>query len=240
MRDKSWKERLYEIVDYPEKGDYFSIMYDVFFIITIIISLIPLCYKELSDTLILIDRLCAGVFIVDYILRWVTANDSHKQWGKWAFLLYPITPFAIIDLLSILPSLSIINSGFRLLRVLKVLKSLRIFKLLRYSKRFLIIRKIIKSQSKTLISVGGLLIGYIIVAAMFMFHVEPESFDNLFQAMYWSTTTITRANYTGIAPVTWVGELVSMVSSIIGLIVIALPTGILTGAYIAEISDTNK
>jgi voltage-gated potassium channel len=240
MREKTWKERLYEIVSFPAKNDYFSILYDAFFIITIIFSLIPLCYKELTETLILIDRVCAGVFIVDYILRWITANDSHEKWGKWAFLLYPITPFAIIDLLSILPSLSIINSGLRLLRLLRVLKALRIFKLLRYSKRFLIVRKILKSQSKTLISVAGLILGYIIVAAMFIFHVEPDSFNNLFEAMYWSTTTVTRANYTGIAPVTWVGELVSMISSIIGLIIIALPTGIITGAYISEISRENN
>lgn len=158
--------------------------------------------------------------------------------GEKAFIIYPVTPFAIIDLLSILPSFTILNSGFKIVKVLRVMKSLRIFKFLRYSKRFYIIINVLKKQRRTLISIGAFVVGYIVVSAMFIFHVEPDSFKDLFEAIYWATTTITRANYTGIAPITWAGQLVSMISSIVGLIVIALPTGIITAAYIAEISDT--
>jgi len=237
-KQKTMKQRLYEIVSVPNKKDYFSIAYDGFLILIIIISLIPLCYKEQTELLMIIDRAAAGIFILDYILRWLTADYANKKLGKKALLVYPITPFAVIDLLSILPSLTILNSGFRLLKLLRVLKSLRIFKFLRYSKRFFLIIRVLKGQSKTLISVGCFVVGYIIVAGMVIFHAEPDSFNSIFEAFYWATTIITRANYTGIAPITNVGKLVSMFSSVIGLIVIALPTGIITGAYIAETRDT--
>lgn len=232
------RERVYEIIAVPKKKDTFSIAYDAFMILIIIVSLIPLCFKEQSEFLTVIDRATAGIFIIDYLLRWMTADFANKERKKKSLLAYPFTPFAIVDLLSILPSVTILNSGFRLLKLLRVLKSLRIFKFLRYSKRFFVIINVLRGQKKTLISVGCFVLGYIIVAGMIMFHAEPDSFNSFFDALYWATTIITRANYVGIAPVTWIGELVSMVSSVIGLIVIALPTGIITGAYIAEISDS--
>jgi voltage-gated potassium channel len=232
------RERVYEIIAVPKKKDTFSIAYDAFMIFVIIVSLIPLCFKEQNEFFIVIDRAAAGIFILDYILRWITADFGNKKLGKKALMTYPITPFAIIDLLSILPSVTVLSSGFRLLKLLRVLKSLRIFKFLRYSKRFFLIIKVLRGQKKTLISVGCFVLGYIVVAGMIIFHAEPDSFNTLLEALYWVTTTITRANYTGLAPVTALGEIVSMFSSVIGLIVIALPTGIITGAYIAEINDT--
>ncbi len=243
MDRKAMKHRLYEIVSVPKKKDYFSIAYDGFLIMIILISLIPLCFKEQNELLLIIDRTAAGIFIIDYILRWLTADYKNREFnkkvlGKKALLVYPLTPFAIIDLLSILPSLTILNSGFRLLKLLRVLKSLRIFKFLRYSKRFFLIVKVLKSQSRILISVGWFVVGYIVVVGMIIFHAEPDSFNSIFDALFWATTTITRANYNGIAPVTYIGKFVSMISSAVGLIVIGLPTAIITGAYITEISDT--
>lgn len=82
MEKKTMKERLYEIVSVPKKGDYFSIVYDVFFILVILVSLIPLCFREQTKTLILIDQICAGMFIMDYLLRWMTADYTNKKWGK--------------------------------------------------------------------------------------------------------------------------------------------------------------
>lgn len=130
------RERVYEIIAVPEKKDRFSIAYDAFMILIIVLSLIPLCFKEQNEIFILIDRVAAGIFVIDYLLRWITADYANKKIGKKSFLLYPITPFAVIDLLSILPSVTVLNSGFRLLKLLRVLKSLRIFKFLRYSNQF--------------------------------------------------------------------------------------------------------
>ncbi len=231
------RKRIYEIISVPKKGDKFSVAYDVIIVAVIIASLIPLCYKEESSWLLAIDRATAGVFIIDYILRWIVADYRNPEMKKKAFFQYPFTPFAIIDLLSILPSFTIINQSFQLLRLIRALRAVRVFKLLRYSRRFRKITKILLSQKKALLSIGAFVIGYILVTGLIIYQVEPGSFENLSDALFWSTTTITRANYTGVAPVTPIGEVVSMISSIIGLAIIALPTGLISGAFLAEMSD---
>lgn len=70
-----------------------------------------------------------------------------------------------------------------------------------------------------------------------MFQVEPESFNSLFDALYWSTTALTTVGYGDIYPVTVFGKLVSMVSSIVGIAVVALPAGVITGGYIDVIKS---
>jgi len=79
--------------------------------------------------------------------------------------------------------------------------------------------------------------GYIIVSGLIMFQVEPESFNSLFDALYWSTTALTTVGYGDIYPVTVFGKLVSMVSSIVGIAVVALPAGVITGGYIDVIKS---
>lgn len=84
----------------------------------IFLSLIPLAFKEQSLAFLWLDRITVTVFIIDYILRLITADFKLKGKGIRAFVIYPFTSMAIIDLLSILPSITILNSGFRLLKYL--------------------------------------------------------------------------------------------------------------------------
>ncbi|MHC1695651.1 MAG: ion transporter [Eubacteriales bacterium] len=64
-------------------------------------------------------------------------------------MIYQFTPWAIIDLISILPSFSIIGNGFRILRVMRLIRSIRVFrafKILRYSHNIKIIARVFKKQ----------------------------------------------------------------------------------------------
>ena len=145
---------------------------------------------------------------------------------------------AIIDLLSILPSLSIVNNGFKALRVLRMIRTLRVFRVLkvvRYSKSFQIIGNVVRSSKESLIAVGVLAIGYIVVSALVIFNVEPDSFDNFFEAVYWATVSLTTVGYGDIYPVSTLGRVITMVSSIFGIAVVALPAGIITAGYMNEL-----
>ena len=95
--------------------------------------------------------------------------------------------------------------------------------------------RVLRQEKDVLFAVGYLAIAYIIVAGLIMFQVEPESFDTLFDAIYWSTTALTTVGYGDIYPVTVFGKLVSMISSIVGIAVVALPAGVITGGYIEAI-----
>ena len=162
------------------------------------------------------------------------------QRGKSAFVLYPITPFAVIDLLSILPSLLAINAGLRLLRLFRLFRTFRVFrsfKLLRYSKNFRMITTVFQKQSRSLTCVFSFAAAYILISALIIFNVEPDSFANFFDAVYWATVSLTTVGYGDIYPVTTLGRVVTMFSSILGIAIVALPAGIITAGYLVELQE---
>ena len=157
--------------------------------------------------------------------------------------MYPVTPMAIIDLMAILPSVTVLNNVFRLLklfRLLRTLKVLRAFKFLRYSKTFEIIASVFKKQKKVLSAVATIAIAYILFSALIIYNVEPESFETFFDAIYWATISLTTVGYGDIYPVTTFGRIVTMISSIFGIAIIALPSGVITAGYLVEINDDEE
>ena len=104
-------------------------------LVCIAASILPLCFKETNAVFLWMDRITVSIFIVDYLLRWGTADLKYEKSGKWAFLRYPFSFYAIVDMLSILPSLTVLNGGFKLFRLFRLNKVLKALKFLRYSKK---------------------------------------------------------------------------------------------------------
>ena len=234
------RKRIFEIIEIAKDDDRLSRIYDWFMIVLIIISIIPLTMKEPAAVWRLIDKICVAVFIIDYILRFITADYKYGSSSVVSFLRYPFSPMAIIDLVSILPSFVLINKGFRLLRLLRMARALRVFRVfraLRYSKSFEIIISVIRKSKDSLIAVCVLAIAYILVSALVIFNVEPESFNSFFEAIYWATVSLTTVGYGDIYPVTSIGRVITMVSSVFGIAVVALPAGIITAGYMKELDD---
>ena len=234
------REKIYQVLEpsYKDSDDILSKVYDFFMIAVIIISIIPLAFKEHYTALDIIEYITVSIFIVDYLLRWVTA-DFKLDKKYFSFVIYPITPMAIIDLVSILPSLTILNSGFKLLKLFRLLRALRVFrslKFLRYSKSFAIITNVLKKEKKTLAAVATMAIAYVFISALVIYNVEPDSFNNLFDAIYWATVSLTTVGYGDIYPVTTIGRIVTMISSVFGIAIIALPSGVITAGYLSEVN----
>ncbi|MDO4618969.1 MAG: ion transporter [Clostridia bacterium] len=232
------RKKIYEIIEPSGDGGKLSRVYDFIMMATIVISIIPLAFK--TDNLFFqwIDYITVAVFILDYVLRLITADIKLNK-SVASFFLYPITPMAIIDLLSILPSVTVLNSGFRLLklfRLLRTLKVLRAFKFLRYSKSFDIISNVFRKQKKVLAAVATMAIAYVLISALVIYNVEPESFNTFFDAVYWATISLTTVGYGDLYPFTTIGRIVTMVSSVFGIAIIALPSGVITAGYLSEIN----
>ena len=233
------RKRVFEIIERSEGNDSFSSAYDIFMIVVIIASLVPLAVKADTPALRLIDRITVTIFILDYLLRWATADYKLPGSRAAAFLKYPFTPMALVDLLSILPSVSFLSSGFKLLRVVRMIRAMRVlraFKAVRYSRSFDIIWDVLCSTRETLAAVGALAVGYILISALIIFNVEPDSFDTFFDAVYWATVSLTTVGYGDIYPVSTMGRIVTMVSSMFGIAIVALPAGVITAGYMSEIS----
>ena len=235
---KKMRKRLYEIIEVSQDGDKVSAIYDIAMMIAIIISVVPLAFKNPYPIFTYIDIVTVILFIADYLFRLVTADYKLGK-GANSFVLYPFTPMAIIDLLSILPGISILSSGFKLLRLFRIFRTFRVFrvfKAFRYSKSIMIIVNVIKNSKEALLAVCTFAIGYILVSALVIFNVEAESFDTFFDAIYWATVSLTTVGYGDIYPVTTVGRIITMISSLFGIAVVALPAGIITAGYMNEIS----
>ena len=237
------KKRLFEIIeaDNPADGlDKASTAYDILMITLVVLSLLPLTMKTDPPVFTLIEYVTVVVFSLDYLLRWATADCKYGTKNATAFLRYPFSPMAIIDLLSILPSLLTIHPAFRLLRVMRLLRALRVLrvaKVLRYSSSLRILSAVMRDSRKPLMAVLSLAAGYIVLSALLMFTVEAESFDNFFEAVYWATMSLTTVGYGDIYPVSSLGRAITMVSSLMGIAIIALPSSIITAGYIKELNQ---
>lgn len=234
--------RIYEIIDIAKEEDKLSAIYDWFMMITIIVSIIPLAFHYETKAFVIIDKVTVVIFILDYFFRLITADFKLNKKG-FSFLLYPITPMAIIDLISILPSLTIINHGFKLLKIFRLLRTFKVFrafKVIRYSKSINLIITVFKNQRKVLSTVGILAVGYVIISALVVFNVEPDSFNTFFDAIYWATVSLTTMGYGDIYPVTTIGRLVTIFSSVFGIAIIALPSGIITAGFIEALNEDSS
>ena len=237
------RQRIFEVIEAAKENDKISKIYDIFMMIVIVLSLVPLAFKKETALFIAIDKVCASVFIIDYLLRLMTADLKYKKKSVWSFLRYPFSFMAIIDLVSILPSVSTINSGFKVLRVMRMLRALRVFRVFkaaRYSKSIQITLQVFKQSKESLIAVGTLAVVYILISALVIINVEPDSFNDFFDAVYWATVSLTTVGYGDIYPVTRVGRFVTMLSSVFGIAIVALPSGIITAGYMREIDKMKE
>lgn len=237
---RDWRNRLYEIIEIAEDGDKLSNAYDIFMMITIVASIVPMAFKSTNTVFSIVDKVTVIIFIVDYLLRLLTADLKMKK-GVGSFFIYPITPMAIIDIVAILPSLIVINSGFRLLKVFRLLRTLRVlrvFKVIRYSTPIQMILGIFKRTKESLLFVCGIAVGYVLVSALVVFNVEPDTFNNFFEAVYWATVSLTTMGYGDIYPVTVAGKIVTMISSFMGIAIVALPSGIITTGLMEELNES--
>lgn len=235
------RKRLFEIIEASNGQDTASSIYDTMMMAAILFSMIPLCFKGSNPVFAGAEAVTTVIFVLDYLMRLATADLKLKR-GIISFWLYPFTFMALIDLLSILPSFTVLAPGLRLLKILRMLRTFRVlkvlkaFKVFRYSKSIEIILSVIRSQREPLAAVGTLAVGYILIAALVIFNVEPETFANFFEAIYWACVSLTTMGYGDIYPVTAAGRIVTMASSFVGIAIVALPSGIITAGYMDEIS----
>ena len=238
---KDVRRKIYDIIEVGTDS-VISKIYDWAMLFFIVISIIPLAFREQNPWFDIFDKVAVTAFIIDYLLRWMTADYRLPNRSKWvSFVAYPFTAFAIVDLLSILPSVVVVNKAFKLFRITRLFKILRVFKFIRYSQNVQILIKVLRKERSILLTVLWIALFYILVTALIMFNVEESAmFDNFFHALYWATTTLTTVGYGDIYPSTDIGRFISMLSAILGVAVIALPSGVITASYLDELREAKK
>lgn len=241
------RHKIYRMIEPQMKGHYAG-LYDIVMLLAIIIGIFPLMFRTQTKLFWWFDLISGICFIVDYILRWMTADINSKRSKVVAFLVYPFTPMAIVDLLSILPVFNLLAPSFKIVRVSRFLKVLRVIKFIRYFEPLGIILAVIRKQGKILCTVLSLAIFYIFITALIMFNAEedinPETgqflFNNFFDAFYWAACTLTTVGYGDLYPISSIGRVISIISSMVGIAIIALPSGIVTAGYMDELRNRKE
>lgn len=237
----NWRSKIYDTIE-TGRDSVISKIYDWAMLFFIVISIIPLAFREQNIWFEWFDKVSVSIFIIDYLLRWMTADYRMPERPKWvAFLTYPFTAFAIVDLLSILPSVLVVNKALKLFRITRLFKILRVFKFIRYSKNVQLLFKVLRKERHILFTVFWIALFYILITALIMFNVEESAmFEDFFDALYWATTTLTTVGYGDIYPSTDIGRVISMLSAILGVAVIALPSGVITASYLEELRESKN
>lgn len=238
------RELIKEMIE-PRNDYSFSRLYDWIMLAAVVMGIMPLMFRGQLTIFWYFDIISCICFIVDYVLRWLTTDLSSNKNRVIAFLTYPIKPMAIIDLLSILPTFNLLSPTFKIVRVSRLLKILRVIKVVRYYEPLEIILAVIRKERRILCTVLSIAFFYIFITALIMFNAEeeinPETgkylFDNFFEAFYWAACTLTTVGYGDLYPISETGRVISIISSLVGIAIIALPSGIITAGYIEVLKE---
>ena len=242
------KERVYNLIRDDDENDFSGNIFDTAIIALIIINVLlvildtfalPLWLQKLSNGIELVSVI---IFTIEYLLRfWTSTYLRPDKKPLIARLMYMVSFMAIIDLLAILPFYVpfIIPMDLRVLRALRVIRLLRLFKVNRYTDALSTIANVFKRKASQLLSSMLVVLLLMIIASVLMFNVEntaqPDKFTNAFSGLWWAVATLTTVGYGDIYPITIVGKLFSGVIAMLGIGLVAVPTGIISAGFIESI-----
>lgn len=182
------------------------------------------------------------VFSIEYLLRLWTSDLEYENGSKLTKRFkFTISKYGLIDLIAILPFYLplLFSIDLRILRILRLFRLLRIFKLRRFSKSLKTIRSVLKETKDELLITIFVAFILLILSSTIMYYVEsdvqPDKFGNIGQSLWWSVATLTTVGYGDVYPITAVGKFLSAIIALIGIGFVALPTGIISSAFIEKV-----
>lgn len=176
----------------------------------------------------------AAIFSVEYALRLWCAPETGMTRLRWMR-----TPTAIIDLVAILGSLlPFVGANTMLLRLLRVVRMVRIAKLGRFSRAFSITERALRTRASHMAVAFMLFMFFLVGAATLIYLIEgdhqPDKFGSIPRSLWWTAVTMTTVGYGDVVPATPLGKAMAALISIGGIVLIAIPTGIMAASFSDE------
>ncbi|HQR20252.1 MAG TPA: ion transporter [Burkholderiaceae bacterium] len=200
--------------------------------VLVVLNLVALAFETLPDlsrfwhdTLWSFEVFCAAVYTIEYGVRLYLARPRWK---------YVASFYGIIDLLAILPFWLMSAFNLQAVRAFRLLRLLRLFKLVRYTNAVHRFRRAfaIARDDLVLFGVIALIVLYLSAIGIYSFEhdAQPDKFTSVFDSLWWAVATLTTVGYGDIYPITPGGRLFTFVVLVLGLGVIAVPSGLLASA----------
>jgi voltage-gated potassium channel len=248
-----FRQRLNSILEKHPFKDTISKAINIFIITLIILNVISVIL-ETEESLKVYSKLfrwfeifSVGIYTIEYFLRlWSITADKKYKHPFAGRLRYMGQPFAIIDLLAILPFYLplLIPFDLRFIRILRLFRIFRVLKLGRYSVALQSIGRVIKNKSAELISVVFVISVLLVVTSGCMYYIEheaqPKQFPSIMSTMWWSVVTLTTVGYGDVYPITPLGKFFGAIIAFLGIGMFALPAAILASGFTKEIKQVKK
>ena len=245
------RRRIFEIISKADDGDILSKIFDglimglIFLsVLSIILESFESINQRFSAAFHVFEIISVTVFSIEYLLRILTADFLFPD-SKHPRLKYIFSAMAMIDLAAILPFflpfISVDLRFLRMARLFRLFRLLRVFKLGRYFDALMIVISVIRKSASQLIVSVALCLFVMLFSAIIMYTVEnpvqPEQFPNVIASLWWAICTLTTVGYGDIYPVTGIGRFLAAVISLVGIGIIAIPTGIIAAGFSSAIED---
>ena len=221
-------------------------------IILNVISLILESYQEIKlrygNILNSFEIVSVIIFSIEYLLRLWSSDLNKKYRGNSITkrLKFSFSTLGLIDLIAILPFYLpfIFPFDLRIIRILRLFRLLRIFKLGRYSKSLKTINSVLKETKSELTITVFVAFILLVLSSTLMYYIEhdtqPENFASIGHSFWWAVATLTTVGYGDVYPLTALGKILSALIALIGIGFVALPTGIISSAFIEKIQEQRE
>ena len=208
--------------------------------IAVILETVPSLYDNYRAYFSAFEKITVYIFAIEYLARmWSSVEDprigtDHPVSGR---LLFALRPMMVVDFLSFAPYFMALAFGGAVdLRALRVLRLLRLLKIARYSQAMPALLGVLYAERRALFGAFILLVFTVCVSGEIMHviegHAQPNTFGTLPGGMYWAITTLTTVGYGDETPITWGGKLFAGVTMVTGLVIFALPVGIIATGFV--------
>ena len=240
--------RTHAFLDLAVPGDRWGLWFDWFMVVLISANVAAVILETVPSLAIThgpifewFDTASVIVFTIEYVFRvWSCVEDRahdyhHPLWGRLRFM---VSPMGIVDFLAFAPFyLSFFVAAD--LRILRVFRLIRLLKLTRYSPALGIIARVVRDQAKALTAAMFIMLTALLLTATIIYLVEheaqPDKFTSIPESMWWALATLTTVGYGDLTPITPLGKFFGALTMVLGLGMIALPTGVIATGFANEI-----
>lgn len=171
------------------------------------------------------EVMTVAIFTVEYLARVIVADRK---------LAYIFSFYGLVDILAVLPFYLSTGIDLRSLRVLRLLRLFRTLKMVRYSRAIRRLRLALQIAREELVMYGCVTVLLLYLSAVGVYYFEnqsqPDVFSSVFHSFWWAVVTLTTVGYGDMYPVTAGGKAFTIVILLIGLGIVAVPSGLLASA----------
>ena len=244
--------KIYEIIEKSEDGGKASLFFNWFLTILILLNLVAIILGSIdsidnlySEQLFFFECFSTIFFTVEYIARVWVAQYKYNN-SKRPALRYIFSFMGVIDLLAILPFYLpfVMSINLTYLRILRLFRLLRILKLNRYNNSLDLLVRVLRNEKDNLFLMLFITIILLLFTSSTMYYIEnpaqPDKFTNIVATLWWAVATLTTIGYGDVYPITPLGKALGGIIAILGIGLIALPSGIICSGLIQEAKKNKK